>query len=189
MVFFVVWDIFCFLFFFFPPLSVILFFFNALLETRKVLPGLCGVSTLQVPVCLQLQEARQKNVISICSAVQQGKRYSNFQGQHHFCIQTTFLNQPPQLSCVAREEYPTHFSLDEGGKTTSDKVFCIISIFNFFLSPVSHDTGLCGEELPGRPKWSYLGETDHFLASGVAFSKVAPYSSEDFSGGIGTEDF
>lgn len=41
---------------------------------------------------------------------------------------------------MARVEDSAYFSLDEEGRTTSDKVFCIISSSSFFLCPQSDMT-------------------------------------------------
>lgn len=48
-------------FFFHAPISTVLFFFqNALLETRMVLRGLCGMETWSVPVCLHQYRKTEK---------------------------------------------------------------------------------------------------------------------------------
>lgn len=86
------------------------------------------------------------------------------------------------------EEDSSYFSLDEEGRTTSDKVFCIISSSNCFLCPQLDMTRDSVEEKGSQgdqgaltqvvPKWPGIV---------FGFSRVLPHSYGGSSGGIGTE--
>lgn len=113
-------------FFFHAPISTVLFFFqNALLETRMVLRGLCGMETRSVPVCLHQYRKTEKcrKYVLQCSTTEERSQHLRTASVLYSCCLL--------LWAVWQGRRKPYFSLEEG-RSGSDNVFCIISITNFF---------------------------------------------------------